>query len=192
MTNEEMSLRTRQALAEALKNAMKTKKLSKITVSELITVCNVNRKTFYYHFQDIYALLAWMLEQEAIEIVKNFDLVVDTREAISFVMDYAEKNDYIIIEAFDTIGYKYIKEFFHDDFFPIFQEAIKGSEKELNVQLDTQFREFLVEFYTDAAVGLLIEWAKNRMNQDKETVLQNLSLIYRVTIPAILEAKRIF
>lgn len=190
MTNEEMSLRTKQALAEALKNSMKTKKLTKITVSELITACNINRKTFYYHFQDIYELLAWLLEQEAIEIVKNFNLIVDTEEAISFVMDYAEKNDYIIIEAFDTIGYKYIKEFFHDDFFPIFQKVIKESEKKLNVHLDSEFKELLVEFYTDAATGLLIQWAKNRMNQDKETVLHNLSLIYRVTIPAILEAKR--
>lgn len=190
MTNEEMTMRTKQSLAEALKNALKKKKLSKITVSELIAACNINRKTFYYHFQDIYELLVWMLEQEAIEIVKNFDLVVDTEEAVGFVMDYAEKNDYIIIEAFDTIGYKYIKEFFYVDFFPIFRAAIQGGEEELNVHLDPGFREFLIEFYTDAAVGLLIEWAKNRMHQDKKTVLENLSLIYKVTIPAILEAKR--
>lgn len=190
MTNEEISLRTKRSLAEALKNTMKTKKLSKITISELIAACDINRKTFYYHFPDVYALLAWTLEQEAIDIVTEFDLVTDTEEAIRFVMDYAEKNDYIIIEAFDTIGYKYIKEFFHDDFFPIFQKAIQGSEKELDVSLTPSFREFLVEFYTDAAVGLLIEWAKNRMHQDKETVLKDLSLIYRVTIPAILEAKR--
>ncbi|MGN0553906.1 MAG: TetR family transcriptional regulator, partial [Oscillospiraceae bacterium] len=75
MTNEEMSLKTKNALAVALKKAMETKKLSKITVSELIAECNVNRKTFYYHFQDIYALLKWMLEEEAIEVVKQFDMV---------------------------------------------------------------------------------------------------------------------
>lgn len=57
MTNEELSLKTKQSLAAALKNTMKSKKLSKITVTELCTVCNVNRKTFYYHFQDVYALL---------------------------------------------------------------------------------------------------------------------------------------
>ena len=68
MTNEELSLKTKQSLAAALKNTMKSKKLSKITVTELCTVCNVNRKTFYYHFQDVYALLKWMLEQEAIEV----------------------------------------------------------------------------------------------------------------------------
>ena len=33
---------------------MKQKPFSKITVSELIRECNVNRKTLYYHFEDIY------------------------------------------------------------------------------------------------------------------------------------------
>lgn len=74
MTNEELSLKTQQCLAAALKNAMENKKLSKITISELCAACNVNRKTFYYHFQDIYALLKWMLEQEAIDVVKTLIL----------------------------------------------------------------------------------------------------------------------
>ena len=34
---------------------MEKKPLSKITVSEIIADCGVNRKTFYYHFEDIYA-----------------------------------------------------------------------------------------------------------------------------------------
>ena len=33
--------------------------------SELVRECNLNRKTFYYHFEDIYALLKWTLEQNS-------------------------------------------------------------------------------------------------------------------------------
>ena len=104
MTNEELSLRTKQSLVAALKKSMEKKPLSKITVSELVTACNINRKTFYYHFQDIYALLKWMLEQEAIEVVKNFNLVVNAEEAIRFVMNYADENKHIINGAFDSMG----------------------------------------------------------------------------------------
>lgn len=45
MTNEELSLKTKQSLAQALKNTMEHKKLSKITISELCAVCRINRKT---------------------------------------------------------------------------------------------------------------------------------------------------
>lgn len=71
---------------------MKHKAFSKITVSELIKECDLNRKTFYYHFEDIYGLLKWMLEQEAFEVVKLFDLLTDFRDAFNFIFDYIEEN----------------------------------------------------------------------------------------------------
>ena len=80
MTHEETSMQTKRMLCASLKKIMKTKPFSKITVSELIKDCNLNRKTFYYHFEDIYGLLRWMLEQEAFEVVKQFDLLLDYTE----------------------------------------------------------------------------------------------------------------
>lgn len=188
MTNEELSLKTKQSLAKALKNAMENKKLSKITVSELAAACNINRKTFYYHFQDIYTLLKWMLEQEAIEVVKNFDLIVNTEEAICFVMDYVDKNKHIINGVLDSMGYEEIKRFFYNDLFSVIYGVIEQGEAELKVTLDLQFKDFLADFYTEASAGLLIEWAKNKTTQDRETVLQNLCSIYKISIPAILVA----
>lgn len=112
MKHEVTSLNTKKTLAESLKKAMRTKPLSKITVSEIIKDCGVNRKTFYYHFEDIYALLKWMLEQEAIEVVKNFDLLVNPEEALAFVIDYVDANKHIINCAYDSMGRDEMKRFF--------------------------------------------------------------------------------
>lgn len=188
MTNEELSLKTKQSLAEALKHAMESKKLSKITVTELITACNINRKTFYYHFQDIYALLKWMLEQEAVDVVKNFDLIINTEEAIRFVMDYVEQNKHIINGVLDSMGYEEIKRFFYNDLFSVISGAIEQGEEKLQITLDSQFKDFLTAFYTEASAGILIEWSKNRLTQDRENVLQNLLSVYKISIPSILIA----
>ena len=96
MKHEVTTYKTKKMLAEAMKKAMKTKYFSKITVSEIIKESGVNRKTFYYHFEDIFALLKWMYEEEAIEVVKHFDLLIDYEEAIRFVMNYVDENEYII------------------------------------------------------------------------------------------------
>ncbi|MGN0320229.1 MAG: TetR/AcrR family transcriptional regulator C-terminal domain-containing protein [Lachnospira sp.] len=189
MTNKELSLRTKKNLAAALKNAMEKKTLSKITVSELIKECNINRKTFYYHFEDIYALLKWMLEEEAIEVVKQFDMIVNAEEAIRFIMNYVEKNKHIINCAYDSMGYEELKRFFCTDINGLLYDTIQEGEAVLNISLDESFKEFLAKFYSEAAAGMLIDWVKNRISQDKETVLQNLLLIYRVSIPNILKAK---
>ena len=86
------SLNTKKMLSSSLKKFMLKKPLSKITVSEIVADCGINRKTFYYHFEDISDLLKWTLEQEAFDIVKKFDLIHDTEEVISFVLTYVEEN----------------------------------------------------------------------------------------------------
>lgn len=70
MKQKEMSLATKKELAAALKRQMARKPINKITVRELVAECGINRNSFYYHFEDIYALFKWMIEAEAVEIVK--------------------------------------------------------------------------------------------------------------------------
>lgn len=91
---------------------MRHKAFSKITVKEIIQSCGVNLNTFYYHFENIYSLLRWMLTEEAIDVVKHFDLLVDYEDAIRFIMDYVDENDYIISCAYDAIGRDEMKRFF--------------------------------------------------------------------------------
>lgn len=191
MTNKELSLKTKSSLAAALKSSLEKKPLSKITVTELVSACKINRKTFYYHFDDIYALFKWMLEQEALEVIKNFDLIVNAEEAIRFVMDYADKNKHILNGALDSAGNEEIKEFFYKDLFSVFCQTIERGAEELEVTLEPQFKHFLAAFYTEASSGLLLRWIQNRMTQDRETVLQDILSIYKISLPAILLEKGI-
>ena len=96
MNHNEQSLQTKQALSDALKAMMIKKPLNRITVRELVETCGVNRKTFYYHFEDIYSLLKWTLEQEALCMFGKYDLVSQRREAVDFALDYISLNPGIL------------------------------------------------------------------------------------------------
>ena len=50
MKQYQNSLITKQALADTLKDMMKRKTFSRITVTDITKNCGFNRKTFYYHF----------------------------------------------------------------------------------------------------------------------------------------------
>ncbi|MGN0115658.1 MAG: TetR/AcrR family transcriptional regulator C-terminal domain-containing protein [Acutalibacteraceae bacterium] len=175
MKHEEISLNTKKALAEALKQAMRKKPFQKITVSELVESCNVNRKTFYYHFEDIYALLKWMFEQEAIEVVKGFNLLIDNEEAISFVMNYVEENNYILNCVYDSIGRDELKRFFCADFTELVLSIIEQAEKFANKTLDAEYRDFLCNFYVEAMAGMLVEWIKNIERYNRDVMIKYIS-----------------
>lgn len=186
MRHDEVSLNTKKALSNALKDAMKKKSFQKITVSELIQACNVNRKTFYYHFSDIYALLKWTLEEEAIEVVKHFNLLVDYEEAITFIMDYIEKNDYIINCAYDSIGRDELKRFLNADFLEIIVSIIDGAEQEAGKSIEPDYKNFLSVFYMEAVAGILIDWIKDRDHRNRSTVIKYISTTIRESLIAIL------
>ncbi len=177
MTHEEATLQTKQALAASLKKFMRQKSLSKITVTEIITDCNVNRKTFYYHFEDIYALLKWMLEQEAIEVVKNYDLLLDYEDAVRFVVGYIKENEHILNCAYDSMGRDELKRFFCNDFVSLSRQVIVEAERQSGLAVTEEFKDFLCDFITEAIAGLLVNSFRSKDGLQQDRVIANLTVI---------------
>ncbi len=186
MKHEVTTLNTKRALAASLKGFMEKKPLSKITVSEIVADCDVNRKTFYYHFEDIYALLKWMLEEEAIEVVRQFDLLVDYREAVLFVMNYVQKNKHLLCCAYDSMGRDEMKRFFYADFIGITRKVVRDTASRLDVHAEDQFGEFLAHFYTEAIAGLLIDEFTEKEGHDPQKAADYFSLVLENSLPSVL------
>lgn len=187
MKHEETSYQTKLALSASLKKFMAKKPLSKITVSEIIKDCDVNRKTFYYHFEDIYGLMKWTLEQEAIEVVKKYDLLIDYQDVIRFVIRYVQDNAHIINCAYDSVGRDEMKRFFYSDFIEPVNMIITESEKENHLSLDPQFKEFIVAFFTEAIAGMLVNAFKEKRKElNEDEIVKSLTVIID-TLPDILK-----
>lgn len=184
--HEITTLRTKKTLAASLKKLMRIKPLSKITVSEIVADCGMNRKTFYYHFDDIYALLKWLLEEEAIEVLKGFDFLVAPEEAIAFVIDYVNDNKHILCCAYDSMGREEMKRFFYADLYEVTQSMIESVCKEMNITVDANFKDIMTSFYTEAQAGLLIDYFKDQQKRDRDMLIQHIAFILKHSIPSIL------
>ena len=62
---------TKRALASALKELMNEKPFARISVSDICTKCEMNRKSFYYHFKDKYNLVNWIYNTEFLSVVRH-------------------------------------------------------------------------------------------------------------------------
>ena len=189
MKNEEISLNTKKMVAQSLKRAMEKKALSKVTVNELIKDCNLNRNTFYYHFSDIYDLLKWMLEQEAVEVVKKIDLLVDTEEAIRFVLNYVNENRHIINCAYDSMGHQEMKRFFYTDFIGVMKQAINSGARQMQLSISEEFKDFMAQFYAEALASMTISHIKNTHKSDDDVLIQNMLFILKTSMPHLLKER---
>ena len=190
MKYEIKSMNTKKSLSDSLKRIMQHKKLSKVTVSEIIADCGVNRKTFYYHFEDIYDLLKWTIEQETIEVLKNFDLLLNPEEAMLFVADYVDNNQHLLNCIYDSMGRIEMKRFFYTDFYNVILSVINKLEKEMNKSLSENFKKQLTNFYTEALAGLVLDYFQHRDEYDRDELIKYTLFILQTSIPNIIkEAK---
>lgn len=176
----------KQMLADSLKRAISKKSFSKVTVSEIVEDCGINRKTFYYHFEDLYDLLRWTLEQETIEVLKQFNLAVEYEEAISFVLDYMEQNAQMLNNVYHSVGRDELKRFFYLDFFGLIHSAVDQAEKIEKISVSESFKTFLCQFYAEAVAGILLHWIAQRSIQNREQIVLYTSALLRSGIPSAL------
>ena len=59
---------TKRAIQEAFLAVLNEKPLGKITVKDITDRCGINRNTFYYHYQDIPALLEEICQNQVEDI----------------------------------------------------------------------------------------------------------------------------
>lgn len=187
MKYEITSYNTKRMLAESLKKLLCRRPLSKVTVSEIVADCKVNRKTFYYHFEDLYSLLKWMLEQEAIEVVRNMDLIIDYEEAILFVLDYVEENYKMLSNICGSVGRDELKRFFYADFIGICRTLIYRIEEFEHLSVNEEFKEFLSKFYTEGITGILLDFIQHREELDRQKVVDYISLLIHTSIKSVLQ-----
>ena len=104
MKNCELREITKEKLATALITAMEEKALDKITVKEIIEKAEVNRKTFYYYFPDIYGLLEWVISRESNKLVSEIQNNRDYENALNDVLDSIEKHRHLLNCIKDSVG----------------------------------------------------------------------------------------
>jgi len=174
-------IRTRSFIIEAMMNLMKTKKFDKIKVKDITSEANINRSTFYYHFDDKYDLLNKILDKELEFLVQSYNITnsnINIKESgnkgILHLLQYFSQNASFYNNAFEIEGWDALQKYFKKrikDLFLMWIEELASNDK-LSVS-----KEYLADFYTSAYTGIVIDWLKNKMDESPEEVFYQLKTI---------------
>ena len=186
MNHEEMNQRTEAVLIGTFKALMLKKPMNKITVSELVEECGINRKTFYYHFEDVRDMQRKMLRQDIEAIFSRGDLITDHDLIINSVLDYIEQNKVILKNMISCIGRAELDLFLNSNVNKPIYSLVCETEQKQNLSVGDEYKRFLADFFTRAVSGVLIDWIENRANRNKEQIKQYLFTTLSTAIPAAL------
>lgn len=168
MGYDNVSNKRKQMISNQLKELLKEKNLSKISVSEIIRNCKINRKTFYYHFEDLYDLLKWTMEQETILVIKQYDLLTDYNAAINYMSDYIEHNHAMLYNIYNSFGRNQLQAFFYTCYRNLVEHVIEETILMKEYRVTAEYKQFLIDFYTEGLAGMIATEILTPMRYSKE------------------------
>lgn len=170
-----MSQLTKKALAHSLKKLMRKTPISKITVNDLVADCGVNRRTLYYHFQDIYDLLEWIYKTEIREVIADNRTLDTWNLAFLAIFDYLKTNEKIVFNTFHSIDRNSLETHLYNELYLLVHGILRDVFTNSNLSED-QIRN-VAHFYKILFGGIVIDWIKNDMKEDPNKIILNLKQI---------------
>ncbi|NIZ19053.1 TetR/AcrR family transcriptional regulator C-terminal domain-containing protein [Entomospira culicis] len=174
MKKEELSLRTKEELALSLKILMQKKEFKKITVTDLITECNISRPTFYYHFKDIYALMRWAFEYNILTAVRQSSHTESWKVGLTLFLEHIKENRPFVMIVYQSLGMDTLHQIFSGDVSRVINNVVR---KLIDAsRYSPKQHQFLVDFYSHAIMASIMHWVFTDMQNSVEEMIQLLEL----------------
>ena len=147
-------MKTQHALAVTLKDMMAHQPIDSISVLQLSKKCGVSRKTFYYHYHDIYDLLTQVFLEEKIDDANNAS---DYRKLLECIFNYYLKNEAFINATLNSAGKSLFNEFVYNAFYTNGLRFINkiDVDKKLPMAMKKNIARFYAYGYGDSTVYYL-------------------------------------
>ncbi|MGH4121948.1 MAG: TetR-like C-terminal domain-containing protein [Clostridium sp.] len=179
------SLSTKKVLADSLKQLMNKVPLNKIIVQNIVDNCELNRQTFYYHFQDVFELLGFIYKTEAVESISEYKSYNTWEDGFYKIFIYIEKNMDFCLNTFNSIGRDHLETYLYSVTYELLIGVV--NEVSYNMRIKEEDKKFIANFYSLAFLSLVIQWMKNGMKEKPEVIIKNLSQLLEGTFAKALQ-----
>lgn len=160
---------TKMVLRDALTDLLAHKPISKITVKEICELADINRSTFYSHYEDQFDLLE-SLKKDLYDNIRmhiiNRDFYDENEDLYGLtlnIMKYIKSNKKICYLLFgengDLIFQKRILNIMKPPFFKGLEEKLGKSKTE-----------YLYAYVISGSIGIIQNWLKNDLKETPEEI----------------------
>lgn len=183
-----MSQITKRALEQSLKNLLREKPLSKITVTDITEDCGISRMTFYYHFKDIYDLVEWACMEDAAKALANKKTYDTWQQGFIQIFHAVQENKVFVMNVYRCVSREQVEKYL----IPLTDQLIMGviAERSAGMTVREEDKQFIAQVYSYSFVGLMLDWVKDDMRAEPELLVNKLALVIQGSISAALERFR--
>jgi AcrR family transcriptional regulator len=176
---------TKHALADALKELLNTRTLDQLTIQDVADAASVSRKTFYYHFHDIYDLVEWMMVEEWKANIQQGDDPKQWLRNVASTISYTMENRKWVLNIYQSMQ--------HDQLASILSKVTQPQvERSFDTivagrPVDAGDRRFVLDIFTYGITALIMSWIGDGMRGDAEFLQDRLMRLFNNSLELLAE-----
>lgn len=181
-----MSSATKRILAMSLKRLLVQMPLKDITIQLLVSDAEVSRKTFYYHFQDIYDLLEWCLVDEGKRILEGHTTADTWQQGLRSMFHYFQENRVMILNIYRSLhkDSELLEEHVSRMVQPILEQIFNAQPD--SERVTEEDRQFILELYSFGLVKLFMHWVGSGMKTDTEYMMNKIDRLFSGSMESLI------
>ncbi|KAF5061009.1 hypothetical protein DSECCO2_319710 [anaerobic digester metagenome] len=173
--------RTYKLLSEALYELTLKQPFEEISVTDICKKAMVHRTTFYKHFQDKYQLLETMFSEEQRKFSEIHIIDGETEQeyygrVLRQMFEYVKNNKVFFVQSVSHIKNDFMTVLLQDTVRTYLTRCFRMDETRLGIPSAIPIP-IMSEYYTGAAIALVMWWLQNGMEISIEQMVEYISLM---------------
>lgn len=171
-----MCCNTKEKIALAVKELMRQKSIRKITVQDIMEETGMKRQSFYYHFQDLYAVIEWICCKELMEEV-DVDGDITFEEWLRKLMETMEADRAFYKKLANEIEWKQMADRTKAIVAEQVDRFLSASGEMKGIR--SEERAFMVDFFSTSIIYYLLDFITSNKNMTTEERSKQIAVAVR-------------
>lgn len=176
---------TRNMIRNVFIEMLDERPFDEITVTDLVTRCEINRKTFYYYYQDLYAVLTEIFESELETVLGGVKEHVTWEEGIAQAMQIALRHKRAVYHVYHSMQRESLEKYLYNVAGEVMRRYVERQSEGIHAsQVD---KDIIAQFYQSALTEMVLNWIGQGMKEDGLEMITRIGQLFDGNIRASLK-----
>lgn len=167
---------TENLIREKLIEYLDQKPISQISVMEIAKACEISRNTFYYYYQDIYAVLSDILQLELDRVIGKYTITGSWVESFIWATSFAMQHRKCIYHIYHSMQREELERYLYGISGDVMQRFVIAQNKDIGASEQTC--EVIAQFYQGALTQMILQWISTDMEYDPERYIRYIGELF--------------
>ena len=155
---------TKKAIKETFLALLDERPLHRITVKDLVQACGINRNSFYYHYEDLPALLEEIIAERVQELIARHPTVDSLEDCFDAAAEFVLKNRRAVSHIYNSISRDVFERRLMEVCLYVVRTYVESDFADRPV--DERDKEMIIRYHKCECFGNIIDWLNSGMKDD--------------------------